>query len=115
MWLTGVSLAIENLKKQAEISALPSSIILLGAGSKLPEIREVLLNYPWWADLGYEKRPELHEPKLEFANITSRIKDFDGPEHIAIKSLINMALVLGDQSEVIAQLVQKNGSLIKLK
>lgn len=115
MWLTGVTLAIENLKKQAEISALPSSIILLGAGSKLPEIREVLLNYPWWSDLGYETRPELHEPKLEFDNITSRIKDFDGPEHIAIKSLINMALVLGDQSEVIAQLVQKNGSLIKLK
>jgi cell division protein FtsA len=72
LWITGVELA---LKEFTSVKVFPSTILLCGGGSLLPEIKDALIQHPWTDVLQFERVPKVVFLKPE--NIDS-INDPDG-------------------------------------
>jgi len=86
----GIALSLEDFE---EIENFPSSILMCGGGSLLPEIKAEVLNYPWLQELPFEKFPkfEFIHPEMiaDVIDDTKKIKDVTD---VAVICLARMAL-----------------------
>lgn len=56
LWVEGVELSLKEFK---EIESFPTEILLSGGGSELPEIKDILLSYPWLTVMPFERFPKI--------------------------------------------------------
>ncbi|EKD93235.1 MAG: cell division protein (septum formation) [uncultured bacterium] len=57
VWLTGITLTLNEF---ASVNTLPSSILLCGGGSHLPEIKTILSEGDWWKALPFDLKPQVN-------------------------------------------------------
>jgi len=57
VWINGVELALSEIE---DIEVYPSTILLCGGGSLLPEIKQALLEYPWIQVLPFNRFPKIN-------------------------------------------------------
>lgn len=72
VWLNAMQLALEEFD---DIDEFPPHFLICGGGSKLPEIKDGLLEYPWSQFLKFKKHPKiefLHPYKLDSVNDQSK-------------------------------------------
>jgi len=71
LWADGVRLTLSEF---SDVRVLPSQIFLCGGGSLLPDIREIILAYPWKQYLRFIKHPKAKIVKPnEISNIIDKV------------------------------------------
>ena len=89
-WASGVEVALNEFE---EVESYPTSILLCGGGTLLPEMRTSLKFYPWLQELPFERFPKIEYilPKDfdDFEDEKGFLKD---PTDVAPLSLALMSL-----------------------
>ncbi len=88
VWARGVELSLAEIE---DIDKYPQLFYLCGGGSELPEMKEVMLEYPWLQSLPFIKHPRikyLYPNQLE--DIEDLTRSVKGPEDIAPLALARM-------------------------
>ncbi len=99
LWITGVELA---LKEFGGVKVFPSSILLCGGGSLLPEIKDALIQHPWTDILPFNRVPKVVFLKPE--NIDSVVDEKNlaqGIEMVTPLSLARLVLDLKNNLELV--------------
>lgn len=99
LWVTGVELA---LKEFSTLKVFPSSILLCGGGSLLPEIKDALIQHPWTDVLPFNRVPKVVFLKPE--NIDSVIDPANlatGIDMITPLSLARLSIDIQNNLELI--------------
>lgn len=55
-WVEGITIALEELEDKEEF---PPNFYVCGGGGLLPDIREMLIEYPWMQELNLKKHPKI--------------------------------------------------------
>ncbi len=90
IWAHGIRLALEEFK---DVELFPANILLCGGGSQLPEIREILIQYPFIDYLPFNRSPKvvfLNQENID--GIVDNMNLCNGIDMITPLSLARMSL-----------------------
>lgn len=88
VWARGVELSLAEIE---DIDTYPQLFYLCGGGSELPEIKEVMLEYPWLQSLPFVKHPKIqHLYPNQLEDVEDLTRSVKGPEDIAPLALARM-------------------------
>jgi cell division protein FtsA len=105
VWLTGIGLTLGEF---THVDMLPSSILLCGGGSHLPEMKNILSERDWWKSLPFARKPHvrfLHPKDLpHIQDSTNRLHD---PQDITPLALASLGLELASEEKVLSKILRK--------
>ena len=92
VWFSGVELTLEEFGAE---DLLPSKIYLCGGGSELPDIKNLLADAKWGANLPFGRQPSVKYLKPEnVTNVLDETKTLGKPQDITPMALANLAIDL---------------------
>jgi len=105
VWLTGMSLTLGEF---SNLDTFPSKILLLGGGSHLPEIKNILSENDWWKDLPFPKKPQIRfvHPQ-DLPTIKDETNLLHDPQDITPMALAHLGLELAGEEQVLMKLLRK--------
>jgi cell division protein FtsA len=112
VWLSGVVLTLEEFKN---IDVFPSKILLSGAASNLPEIKEALESREWVKSLPFAKKPQItfFNPKM-VTNISDQTKLLKDQSDIMPMALANLALTFLTEEQLLPKVLKKVVRLMQM-
>lgn len=105
VWLTGVTLTLSEF---SHVDQLPSTILLCGGGSHLPEIKTILTEDDWWKSLPFPKKPHIRflHPQ-DIPTIKDETNMLHDPQDITPMALAHLGLELANEEEVLTKILRK--------
>ncbi len=112
VWLSGIVLTLEDFNN---VDSLPSKILLSGAASNLPEIKEALESREWIQSLPFAKKPTItfFNPKM-ITNISDQTKLIKDQSDIVPMALANLALSFIIEEQLLSKVLKKVVRLMQL-
>ncbi len=112
VWLSGVVLTLEEFEN---VDVLPSKILLSGAGSHLPEIKEALESREWIKSLPFAKKPQITflNPKM-VTNVVDKTKLIKDQSDIVPMALANLALCFITEEQLLPKVLKKVVRLMQM-
>lgn len=93
VWIDAVELALSQ--HQETVGVFPDAIYLCGGGSLLPEVKEVLIEYPWTKRLAFNRSPKVHFISADMLDkVVDKTLSLTRPEDITPMSLARIGLDL---------------------
>ena len=100
LWISGVEISLEEIEN---IKTYPDQILLCGGGSKLPDIRSKLIEYPWSVVLPFHRTPKINflsPDKID--GIIDKTFQLTRPEDVPVVSLARIVLDIYKDEVIIA-------------
>ena len=100
LWISGIEISLEEIEN---IKTYPDQILLCGGGSKLPDIRSKLIEYPWSVILPFHRNPKisfLSPDRID--GIIDKTFQLRRPEDVPVVSLARMVLDIYKDEVIIA-------------
>lgn len=100
LWISGVEISLEEIEN---IKTYPDQILLCGGGSKLPDIRSKLIEYPWSVVLPFHRTPKISFLSPErIDGIIDKTFQLTRPEDVPVVSLARIVLDIYKDEVIIA-------------
>lgn len=105
VWLTGMSLTLNEF---SDLKDFPSKILLVGGGSLLPEIKNILSEDDWWKNLPFTKKPVIRfvHPQ-DLPTIKDKTNLLHDPQDITPMALAHLGLELAGEEQILMKLLRK--------
>lgn len=112
VWLSGVILTLESF---TNIDMLPSKILLSGAASHLPEIKETLEAREWYRSLPFSRKPQIAflNPKM-ISSLSDETKLLKDQSDIIPMALANLALSFMIEEQMLSKVLKKVVRLMQI-
>ncbi len=105
VWLTGMGLTLGEF---SDLDIFPSKVLLLGGGSHLPEIKNILSEEDWWKNLPFPKKPSIRfvHPQ-DLTNIKDETNLLHDPQDVTPMALAHLGLELAGEEQILMKLLRK--------
>lgn len=112
VWLSGVVLTLEDFEG---LDSLPSKILLSGAASNLPEIKEALETREWSKSLPFTKKPQVNfiHPKM-VSNLVDNTRLLKDQQDIVPLALANLGLTFIAEEQLLSKVLKKVVRLMQI-
>ncbi|MBI4235034.1 hypothetical protein HY604_01915 [Candidatus Peregrinibacteria bacterium] len=112
VWLSGVVLTLEDFEG---LDSFPSKILLSGAASNLPEIKEALETREWIKSLPFSKKPQVSfiHPKM-VSNLVDNTRLLKDQQDIVPLALANLGLTFIAEEQLLSKVLKKVVRLMQI-
>lgn len=112
VWLSGVVLTLEDFEG---LDSFPSKILLSGAASNLPEIKEALETREWSKSLPFSKKPQVNfiHPKM-VSNLVDNTRLLKDQQDIVPLALANLGLSFIAEEQLLSKVLKKVVRLMQI-